>query len=71
MLGMEMLMKSLGVNPEEITKQIQDMGKLIVDLHQKQVVTLELQRRICQKLDIDISDLYRPAQPKLMETNNG
>ena len=35
MLGMEMMLKSLGLNPEEIKKSIGEFGQVVIDMKEQ------------------------------------
>jgi len=50
MNGMEMLLKSFGLKPDEIKKQISEYGQLVIDLHSRMVRIEEKQDRILRHL---------------------
>ena len=49
--GIQMMLKSLGLNPDEITTKITQFGELVVDLHARQVRCEEKLDRILAILE--------------------
>jgi hypothetical protein len=62
--GMEMLLKTFGIDPDHIKKEMADFGKLVLDIHARLVRIEANQRILADALKVELPHAERnPGDP--------